>query len=280
MRASRHEENDWQARLRGAGGRLREAGAGAGRRLEPVGRAIHPLLSGVAPPVSSGMFAAVWAPVLGLAKLTDWGTAAAGWVVPRARALAAAFVALLHRHVTPVTTVAVVGAGAAIALGVSQFLDYRGIAVGEQLYEGEVGSVAPAPLTDKATAGSAHAWVLLPLALAALALIVGTATGRWRLGRAAGILGVVSIAVILAVDLPKGLDEGAEGAAYASSGAELLEGFWIELVASAVIALCGFLLARYVREQRGEASPARRPDPGKRPWSRSVPPPPPSEAGA
>ena len=81
------------------------------------------------------------------------------------------------RTVTPVRTLAFVCAGASVALAASQFVDYRGVAVGAPAYEGEIGTVAPAPLTGLETAGSAHAYALVPLAAIALLLAVATARG-------------------------------------------------------------------------------------------------------
>jgi hypothetical protein len=60
--------------------------------------------------------------------------------------------------------------------------------------------------------------------------------------------------VALAIDLPRGLDAGRPGLAFSGSEAELLQGFWAEVAYSAVLVLCGGLLAHY---SRGVA-PARR----------------------
>jgi hypothetical protein len=149
--------------------------------------------------------------------------------------------------IPPQTVVAAVGAVAAICLGISQFVDYRGVAVGPGQYEAGYGLVAPPPQTETATAGSAHAYVLLPLALVALALIWLTLDRRWWLGRAIALLGMIGVAVSLLIDMPKGLDEGTAGIAYLGTEVELLEGFWAQLVSSATLAAMGLLLASYVR---------------------------------
>jgi hypothetical protein len=56
-----------------------------------------------------------------------------------------------ERVVTPSRAVGVVVLAAAIALGASQFIDYRGVEIGGQLYEG-LESIAPPPQADRATA--------------------------------------------------------------------------------------------------------------------------------
>jgi hypothetical protein len=149
--------------------------------------------------------------------------------------------------VTPRSTVAFVGLAAAVGLGVSQFFDYHGVAVDAPNYAGEVGSVAPAPLVGTKTAGSAHLWVLLPVAIAAFILVIGAYRGERRLAGAVAICGLLGLAVALAIDLPQGLDVGRPGLAFSGSQAELLQGFWAEVACSAVLILCGALLPLYSR---------------------------------
>jgi hypothetical protein len=157
-----------------------------------------------------------------------------------------------------------------VALAVSQFFDYRGVAVGAPQYEGAVGTAAPAPLTDLETAGSAHLYLPVALAAVALYLIWATARGSWRLGRAVGLVGVAAIAVSVIVDAPQGLDAGRAGVAYYGTEAKLIEGFWAQVSAAAVLVLCGPLLGRYVRLAAGDeavAAPKRRAK-APRPWTR------------
>jgi hypothetical protein len=59
--------------------------------------------------------------------------------------------------------------------------------------------------------------------------------------------GLVGLAVALAVDLPQGLEVGRPGLAFTGTEARLLEGFWAEVACSAVLILCGGLLAHYSR---------------------------------
>ena len=151
-----------------------------------------------------------------------------------------------ERAVTPPRAVAAVILGAAIVLGISQFVDYRGVRIGAQLYEG-VEAVAPAPQTDREPAGSAHAYLLLPVA--ALAILAGglALRGRWQLGRAVSLLGLIGVAVTLLVDRPAGLAEGIASRNFEGAEAVLIEGFWVQLAASGVLVVAGALLTRYAR---------------------------------
>jgi hypothetical protein len=175
-----------------------------------------------------------------------------GRVVSRpVRAIAgAAWVALraAERAITPRRAVGAVVLCAAILLGVSQFVDYRGVGIGVPLYE-EVEAVAPAPQTDRETAGSAHSYVLLPVAALAIVALVFALRGRWQLGRAVAFLGAIGVAITLLIDRPKGLDEGSAALAFEGADAVLVEGFWVQLAASAVLVVTGLLLGRYARAE-------------------------------
>ncbi len=229
------------------------------RRLRPVGRRLRPLaaliqagLGRIAPPISRALLVAVALPLALAALLLDGVQALGRWTGERIGLAATAVWIALVRLVTPVRALAAVTAAAATLLLVSQFVDYRGVQVGEPQYRGEVGTVAEAPLTDREPAGSAHLYALAVLAIAALALTAATAAGRWRLGRAIGLIGLAGIAVGIAIDVPKGLDAGIVGEAYLGTEAVLLEGFWAQMSASAALLVCGPLLGYYVRAQAGE----------------------------
>jgi hypothetical protein len=161
-------------------------------------------------------------------------------------------------HVTPARAALVVGVGAAVALAASQFVDYRGISVGTPAYEG-VETVAPAPEVDRGRelTGSAHAWVMLPIAAMALVVIVLAARGRWRLARLLIPLGLFVILLAVLIDVPEGLDEGGTATAYEGAEAVLLEGFWAQVAAGAVLIASGPLLAARLR-------PAGTPTAGRR----------------
>jgi hypothetical protein len=183
------------------------------------------------------------------------GAVAGGWLARRTRAAVSATSRWAMEHVTPLSTVAFVGIAAAVGLGVSQFFDYHGVAVDAPNYAGEFNSVAPAPIVGTKTAGSAHLWVLIPVAVAAVVLIIGAYRGEKRLAGAVTICGLLGLAVALAIDLPQGLDAGRPGLAFSGSEAQLLQGFWAEVSCSAILMLCGGLLALYSRgvtaERRG-----------------------------
>ena len=168
--------------------------------------------------------------------------------------------AWLASAVTPLRGVLGVALLAAVLLGVSQFVDYRGVAVGAPDYAAYSGAdlVAPAPQVDREPAGSAHAYVLVPVAVLAIALLLLAARGRWQLGRVVSLLGVLAIAIALVVDAPAGLDESAQAIAYSGVEAHLIEGFWVQLVSAGVLVAGGLLVSRYARRERRPAPRARR----------------------
>jgi hypothetical protein len=189
-----------------------------------------------------------------LALAGRWATAAAGVVTPR-RAIAAVIVA----------------AGACLVA--SQFVDYHGVEIGQPGYAG-LPDVAKPPTVDLKTAGAAHSYLLVPLGLAAI--LIGLACGRRerpRLALAAAALGLVSLGVILLVDLPSGLDAGAQTSRFAGASAVLEDGFYAELAAAAGLIMAGLLY--YARPCRirisssGRAASGRRRRPRRRASSRA-----------
>ncbi len=204
----------------------------------------------------------------GIGRLLAWPVAwllrFAGLVERVLKALVAALatlgggaLSLAERYATPERVVVLVTGGAAACLVVSQFTAYRGVEVGQPQYT-SVSSIAPPPQTDRIDAGAAHAYVLVPLAVIAVAIAVfALLSGRWRLGRLVSLVGVAGIAISLAIDLPKGLDAGTAGIAFAGAKATLTNGFYAQLAASAVLVLCGLVLSMNLR-RRGDA-PARTP---------------------
>jgi hypothetical protein len=174
--------------------------------------------------------AAIWAGIVGAARRT---------------------LAFGERYATPDRVLVLVIAGAAACLGVSQFVAYRGVEVGQAQYS-DVSTIAPPPQTDRIDAGAAHAYVLLPLAAIALAIaLLALLSGRWRLARLISLVGLVGIAISLAIDLPKGLDAGTAATAFAGANATLTEGFYAQLAASAVLVLCGWVLGQNLRARAG-----------------------------
>jgi hypothetical protein len=147
-----------------------------------------------------------------------------------------------------------------IALGGSQFGDYRAVEVGNPGYA-KVESVAPAPQVDPAMPRSAHGIWVFAIAVACL-FVIGFAI--WRNPRLARLLlfgGVAVVAISLFVDRPEGLRLGTAGEAYSGAHAILLGPFWVQLFAGATLAIVGPLLAARVRGERAAARrrPAGRP---------------------
>jgi hypothetical protein len=144
--------------------------------------------------------------------------------------------------ITPERALGAVVFGAAACLIVSQFLDYRAVEIGQPGYVG-LPDVAPPPVVDVETAGAAHAYLLIPLALAAAVLgLAATNRKRRRLGGVVFALGLACLAIVLLVDLPNGLDAGSQTSRFSGATAVLYDAFYAELVASATIALGGLAL--------------------------------------
>lgn len=201
-----------------AGPPLRRAGEWARRSLRLAGRLLRPLaaaffrfLAQAERLLRAGAAAAVRGATAASAVLTPERAAAAGVVV------------------------------AGLALAASQFADYRAVEVGRPGYAGVPDAATPPTVAVRA-AGEAHAWLLLPLGLlAAAAGAAAVARDRRRLGLLAAAAGAVSIVVILAVDLPAGLDVGGQSARFAGAAAVLLDGFYAELAAAGGLLFCGLL---------------------------------------
>jgi hypothetical protein len=242
-------------RTRLEGRELSRRRRGEASKLGPVFAPVGRFASWVAPYITGALMFVLKLFAALIALLAELGTVTGRWLARQTKAILIATARGAERHVTPLSTVAFVGLAAAVGLGVSQFFDYHGVAVGAPDYAGEVGSVASAPLVGTKTAGSAHLWVLIPVAVAAFLLVIGAYRGERRLAGGVTICGLLGLAVAVAVDLPQGLDAGRPGLAFSGSQAELLQGFWAEVACSAVLMLCGALLALYSRgvaaERRG-----------------------------
>ncbi|HKA66948.1 MAG TPA: hypothetical protein VKG03_03470 [Solirubrobacterales bacterium] len=175
--------------------------------------------------------------------------------------------------VTPQRAIGAVIVAAGACLIASQFLDYRGVEIGQPGYAG-LPSVARPPTVDVRTAGEAHSYLLIPLGL--LASLLGALAAhrdRRRLGLTVTGLGLLAVAAILLVDLPHGLDAGAQTSRFAGATAVLEDGFYAELAAAAGLVLAGLLY--YARPCRirisssGRAASARRRRPRRRASSRA-----------
>jgi hypothetical protein len=160
----------------------------------------------------------------------------------RLAALARRAAARASARLSPHRAICLTAIGAAACLLVAQFVEYRAVEVGQSGYAGL--PAAGAPTVGGETAGQAHAYLLVPVALLAAALAGWALLGeqRHRLGRIVFALGLLSLAVALLVDLPAGLDAGAEAARFSGAEAVLYDGFYAEIAAAAGLMLTGLLL--------------------------------------
>jgi hypothetical protein len=196
-----------------------------------------------------------------------WTLAAWRFALPLLKALwreAVRLFRLAEREVTPLRAALAVAGITALALALSQFADYRTISIGTTEYSG-VDQIAPAPEAEgaRATAGSAHAWLGLPLAIAALVAVAAAARGNRRAAWWLAPIGLVTIAISLIVDAPKGLDEGAAAIAYEGAEASLLGGFWVQLACGVLLIALAPLIAGLMRGDEGRGAPVR--------WRRRLP---------
>jgi hypothetical protein len=175
--------------------------------------------------------------------------------------------------VTPGRAAAAVLIAAAACLVASQFIDYRAVEIGQPGYAG-LPQVAKAPTVDIRTAGAAHAYLLVPVGAAALALgALALAQERRRIGLLVAGLGLLAAAIALLVDLPSGLDLGSQSSRFAGASAVLEDGFFAELAAAGGMVLAGLLY--YARPCRipislsGRVASARRRRPRPRASSRA-----------
>ncbi len=162
---------------------------------------------------------------------------------------------------TPRRAIAGLVIASAVCLIVSQFVPYRSVEIGQSAYAGL--PVASPPIEDARDAGDAHAYLLIPIALlAAVAGVLALRPGRRGMGRVVIGLGLLSVAVILLVDLPAGLDEGAQASRFSGATAVLENGFYAQVAAAAGLVVGGLLY--YARPCRirinlsGRAASARR----------------------
>jgi len=252
-----------------------------GRSARSPRRAAGPLVAGLSEVAAIGremlrIPAGIWmraAERLGVLVLAAWRRIRP--VLVAGLALARRVLAVAEREVTPARAVAAVALVAAALLAATQFLDYREVRAGVPAYA-EVEEVAPPPQVSGSarTAGSAHGYLLLLAAVAAVALVVLSLLGRWRLARLLFPLGILVVLVTALIDAPNGLDEGAVAIQFEGAEARLLGPFWVELVAGGVIAMCGLLLALVIHpsaeaDARGARKRRRSGRRGRAPFDRS-----------
>jgi hypothetical protein len=215
----------------------------------------------------------LWPRVRPLLALFFKGMAAAERAVRWACALLVRAATALSRVVTPGRAAAFVLFAAGVLLVASQFIDYRGVEIGQPGYAG-LPQVAKPPTEEVRTAGEAHAYLLVPIGVAAAVLgLLALVRERRSYGLFVAGLGLVAVAVILLVDLPAGLDVGSQSSLFAGATAVLEDGFFAELAAAGGMVLAGLLY--YARPCRirislsGRAASARRRRPRRRASSRA-----------
>ncbi|HET8814758.1 MAG TPA: hypothetical protein VFM51_07350 [Solirubrobacterales bacterium] len=201
------------------------------------------------------------------------GVAAGERAVRRAGRTSIGAATAASRVVTPGRAAAAVLLAAGALLIASQFIDYRGVEIGQPGYA-RTPDAAKAPTVDVRTAGDAHSYLLVPIGGLAMALgLLALRRERRSLGLLVAALGLLSLAVILLVDLPNGLDEGAQTSRFAGASAVLEDGFYAELAAAGGMVFAGLLY--YARPCRirisssGRAASARRRRPLRRASSRA-----------
>ncbi len=230
------------------------------RKIRPLTDPLRAVLARIAPLVARLVLlvAAVIAWVLSsIASTIEWSQ---GALTERLAPAAGRGTGLASAAIDPVRTGALSCLVAAGLLVGSQFLDYRGVAVGAPLYQGQIAVDAPAPVTATAVTGSAHLWLLIPVAIGAGVLAIGVLRGGGRnLAIAIAALGLVTVAVALVVDLPKALDP-VNALPYSDASTRLLGGFWAQLSAGVALIVSGGVLFRGNRggPSRRSVKPAAR----------------------
>jgi hypothetical protein len=241
------------------------------RGLERAYQPLHAVLAWLL--LRGRRLAAVAAPPLRRAAVAFFRfLATAERLLRRFAARTAAIATTASRVVTPQRAIGFTVVAVGICLAVSQFVDYRGVEIGRSSYA-RLPDLAQPPTVDVRSAGQAHSYLLLPLGLLAAALgALAMVRDRRRLGLTVAALGLVALTVILLVDLPSGLDAGAETSRFAGATAVLEQGFYAELAAAGGLVLSGLLY--YARPCRirisssGRAASARRRRPRRRASSR------------
>jgi hypothetical protein len=144
---------------------------------------------------------------------------------------------------TPQRATAGVIVASALCLIAAQFVDYRGVEVGQPGYNGLPGA-ASAPRVGLETPIDAHSFLMFPIALAvvALGLLAARRARPAGLGRTIFLLGALSALLVVLIDRPAGLDVSAQSAVFSGAEAVLTEGFYAQLAAAAGMMLGGALL--------------------------------------
>lgn len=177
----------------------------------------------------------------------------------RGRDVAARAATRASAVLTPQRAICLAILAAAACLGASQFAEYRAVEIGQPGYAGLPDGASAPPTVAGEDAGAAHAYLLLPVAVLAalLALVVLRNGARRGLGRIVFALGALALAVGLLVDLPAGLDAGAEQARFAGATAVLQNGFYAQVASAVGLMISGLILAGRHRYRLRKPSMAR-----------------------
>jgi hypothetical protein len=182
-------------------------------------------------------------------------------VLRRVGAATAGAATAASRILPPRRAICLVILACAAGLIASQFISYRSVEIGRAAYAGL--PAASPPTVGAETPTDSHSFLLIPIALlAAGAASAALRNERRGLGRVIAVLGLLVIAVTLLIDLPAGLDAGAQSARFSGATAVLEDGFYAQLAAGAGLVLGGLLY--YARPCRirinlsGRAASARR----------------------
>src|SRR5215211_2412722 len=250
MRLNRRKNRGSEDRPKRAAQRSSESTSKRRKRLERAVRSVAADALGVAREILRWP-TRIWmtvAEALGSAILAAWRAV----VLPAlrlGRRLLRVALAFGERIVTPARGLAVVALAATIALGGSQFSDYRAVQVGTPQYV-DVQDVAQAPEVDRAMPRSAHGISVFAIAVACLFVTFFAVWRNWRLARLLLFGGLAVIAISLLVDRPEGLRLGRAGEAYAGAHAVLESGFWVQLFSGVTLVVVGPLLAAQLRGER------------------------------
>jgi hypothetical protein len=162
----------------------------------------------------------------------------------RARELAVRGATRASTVLTPQRAICLTILASAICLIAAQFVDYRAVEIGQPGYAGL--PAATPPTVGAETAGQAHAYLLVPVAVLAAALALAALRNERRrgLGRIVFVLGLLSLAVVLLVDMPAGLDAGAQASRFSGAKAVLYDDFYAQIASAAGLMLGGALLSR------------------------------------
>ena len=136
---------------------------------------------------------------------------------------------------------------AGVTLIVAEFLTYR-----------EIIAVTVVPEGGRTTGGAHHGYALALIGLVSLPMSYGAVIGGSRPASAAlAVLGGLALAIAAIVDLPSLDDTGLIGRTYDLAEASPAIGFWLELVAAAVLLVGGLLLLRSRTVAAREAAVSR-----------------------